>query len=369
MAERQPDVTDSPGVRVCLAMVVQDSADALPSLIDSLDGVIDQWLVVDAGSLDGTVELVPKLLRHLPGRLERRPWINPAHNRTEVLELASELTEPSHLLVLDPHMVVEARRDFRSQLAAADAQRLMVAVRRPLFEVRQPLLLRTGPRWSYEGTAYTRLVSEVPVASQPFDALVVTEHQPGNNAAAALADDLESLVVHMQREPADPDLAFHLAENYRALGRADEAVAAYLECLEMSPSPDLTFHCVLTLGDLAAAAGDYSGAAWRFQEAMQIDPYRAEPFHRLGRLLNEQARWEAARVWLEHGATLAPAQHGLVIERWVEHWGLSFELAVAQWWTGRRDLADATFRELLGRPEVPDAYRRACEHNLALMPS
>lgn len=366
MPDRQPGRPAPPGVHVCLAMVVRDAAASLPALVASLDGVIDQWLVIDAGSVDGSAGVVADLLGSLPGRVEQRPWINPAHNGSELLELAGMLTEPSHLLLVEPHMVVEARRDFREQLAATDAQRLMVAVRRPLFEVRQPLLVRTGPRWFREGTAYTRLASEAPVASATFDALVAVEHDGQPTQPALLDDDVDVLVAQLRNEPPDPDVAFHLAENYRALGRHEEAASAYRECLGLSSSPDLSFHCVLQLGDLDAAAGRHGDAAWRYHEAVQVDPYRAEPFHRLGRLLNEQARWEAARVWLEHGATLAPAQHGVVIERWVEQWGLEFELAVARWWTGARDLADATFRDLLGRPGVPAAYRQACERNLAL---
>lgn len=353
-------------VHIALVMIVRNASATLPRLVASLDGVVEEWLVVDAGSADDTPTVVNDLLGHLPGRLEHRPWVNASHNGTELLSLARDLVQPSHLLLLEPDMTVEVAPGFRDRLALATGQRLLVTVRRPLFEIRQPLLLRTGPQWSFEGDGFTRLVSEVPVATQNFDDLMVVHHVDSPDRPVVLDENVALLLAQQDNRPEDAELSFHLALNYRDLGRVDQALSAFSQALELSSSPDVIFYCALQIGDLHHRNANLAEAAWSYLEAVQIDPLRAEGFHRLGRLLNEQARWQAAKVWLERGAGLSPAGHGLFVETWVESWGLEFELAIARWWTGDRDAADATFADLAERPDVPAVYRQACHQNLAL---
>jgi hypothetical protein len=356
----------SQAVHIALVMMVRNASATLGRLVSSLEGVVDEWLVVDVGSDDATPTMVQDLLGHLPGHLEHRRWVDPAHNGTELLTLARELVRPSHLLMLEPDMTVEASPGFRGRLADSGAQRLMVTVRRPLFEVRQPLLLRTGPTWSFEGRGYTKLVSEVPVATEEFDGLLVVHHVDSPDRPVMLDENVAQLLAQQQHRPEDAELAFHLGLNYRDLGRTDDALASFGTALDLSSSVDVIFYCALQMGDLHHRSGDVAQAAWSFTEAVQVDPMRVEGFHRLGRLLNEQARWHAARVWLERGAELDPADHGLFIETWVESWGLQFELAIARWWTGDRAAADATFADLAERPDVPAPYRQACNQNLAM---
>lgn len=353
-------------VHIALVMLVRNAAATLERLVGSLDGVIDEWLIVDVGSTDDTPEMVGDLLGHLPGRLVHRPWVDAAVNGTELLALARDLVQPSHLLMLEPDMTVEVAAGFRDRLASTGGQRLLVTVRRPLFEVRQPLLLRTGPRWAFEGSGYARLVSEVPVASENFDGLMVVHHVDSPDRPVVLDENVKLLLAQQDHRPEDADLAFHLGLNYRDLGHIDQALVAFNQALDLSSSPDVIFYCALQIGDLHHRSGNLAEAAWSYLEAVQVDPLRAEGFHRLGRLLNEQARWQAAKVWLERGADLAPVSHGLYVETWVESWGLEFELAIARWWTGERNAADASFADLAERPDVPAPYRQACNQNLAL---
>jgi hypothetical protein len=354
------------GVHVALVMLVRNAGATLERLVGSLDGVIDEWLVVDVGSVDDTPQMVDDLLGHLPGRLVHRPWVDAVANGTELLAMARDLAQPSHLLMLEPDMTVEATSGFRDRLATSGGQRLLVTVRRPLFEIRQPLLLRTGPRWAFEGSGYTRLVSEVPVASENFDGLMVVHHVDSPDRPVVLDENVKLLLAQQDHRPEDADLAFHLGLNYRDLGNVEQALQSFTQALDLSSSPDVIFYCALQIGDLHHRVGNLAEAAWSYLEAVQADPLRAEGFHRLGRLLNEQARWQAAKVWLERGADLAPVSHGLYVETWVESWGLEFELAIARWWTGERDAADASFADLAERPDVPAPYRQACNQNLAV---
>ena len=352
--------------RVCLAMTVRDAVTTLPRLAASLDGVIDEWFVVDAGSTDGTVELVHELFGHLPGVLQEAHWEDTRANAEQLLKAVSRLSTPTHILLMEQDSVAEASPSFRDELAAEDAQCLMLMVRRRLFEHRQPLLLRVGPEWTYGEQGYLRLRATAPVATADFDGLRVIYFDDREDREEVLDENVKLLLEQLSTTPESSDLAFEVALHYRDLGRWEDALAAFRETLAIGADRDVTFYCIYQIAEMHFFAGRNAEAAWSYMEAMQIDPSRIESFHRLGRLLNSQARWEAALVWLERGAGLDRGHRGLFPETWVSAWGVDFELAIARWWTGAQETANSVFEALLHRPDLPQPYRDACENNLAL---
>ncbi|HZV27479.1 MAG TPA: hypothetical protein VFG00_14425, partial [Acidothermaceae bacterium] len=56
----------------------------------------------------------------------------------------------------------------------------------------------------------------------------------------------------------------------------------------------------------------------------------------------------------------------LLVETWIERWGLRFEGAVAGWWLGEKDKAYTVFEQMLQRPDLTPPYRKVAEHNLRL---
>ncbi|MFM8861360.1 MAG: glycosyltransferase, partial [Acidimicrobiia bacterium] len=116
-------------MKICLAMIVRNETRTLPRLVASLDGVIDEWCIIDTGSDDGTPEVVHELLGHLPGRLEHRPWKDFGHNRTELVRLCRTLPGVTHLLLADADMTMSITEDFRTQLGRQSCPMLLVPVR------------------------------------------------------------------------------------------------------------------------------------------------------------------------------------------------------------------------------------------------
>lgn len=354
------------GVRVCLAMIVRNEAQTMPRLVATLDGIIDEWLIVDTGSDDGTPEVVGELLGYLPGRVEHRPWVNFGHNRTELVELCAGLDGVTHLLLADADMEFTATADFRAALAAEPADTLMVRVDSGDHEFRQSYLVRTGPRWHYEGPTHEYLASHDEVTVANFDALSITHHGDGGNRADKFERDEALLTAHLDAHPDDPRSMFYLAQTYRDLGRADEAIVTYERRAAMGGWAEEVYYSLLRVGELHHDAGRLPEAVWAWQRAVQARPQRPEAYHRLGRCLNEASQWEPARVWLERASALGPCDDLLFVERWVEQWGIEFELAIARWWTGDRARADATFAALAERTGVPATVVEACRRNLAL---
>ena len=89
-------------MNLCLAMIVRDEEAVIERALASARAIgIDQWVIVDTGSTDRTPELIEAVLKGIPGKLHRRPWVNFGHNRTELLDLVREdATDDEYALCL-----------------------------------------------------------------------------------------------------------------------------------------------------------------------------------------------------------------------------------------------------------------------------
>lgn len=353
-------------LRVCLAMIVRNESRTLPRLVESLDGVIDEWCIVDTGSDDGTPEVVQRLLGHLPGRLEHRPWKDFGHNRTELVRLCRELQGVTHLLLIDADMTVSVADDFRSALERQSTPMMLVPVRAGGSEYRMPYLVRNDIDWYYESPTHEFLTADIDLQWAHFDALVVTHHEDGGSRAEKYERDRRLLEARIVDRPDDARSVFYLARTLRDMGRNDEAIAMYERRLAMGRWDQEQYICALEVGDIHVRSGRPADAAWSWQRAIGLRPARSESFHRLGALLNAQRMYAAARVVLDRAVQLEPSQDELFVDRSVEQWGVRFEHALACWWTGDRLFADSVFAELAERPDVPDNVREVCRRNLAI---
>ena len=355
-------------LRICLAMIVRDESQTLPRLVESLDGVIDEWCIIDTGSIDGTPELVERLLGHLPGRLEHRPWKDFGHNRTELVRLCRTLPDVTHLLLADADMTVSVSDDFRMQLAQQTVPMLLVPVITGTSEYRMPYLVSNDIDWFYESPTHEFLASDQSFEWVHFDGLAITHHEDGGSRSDKYERDRALLEARIVERPDDARSVFYLARTLRDLGLGDEAIVMYERRLEMGRWDQEQYACLLDVGDIHAHAGRPADASWAWQRAIALRPSRAEAYHRLGRLLNMHGMYHAARIVLDRALELRPSDDQLFVDRSVEQWGVRFEHALACWWSGDRPLADAVFAELSEHPDVPEFVREVCRRNLSLPP-
>lgn len=368
---RSDDQPEPPGppVRICLAMIVRNEVATMPRLVASLGDhldLVDEWCIIDTGSDDGTPELVARLLGHLPGRLEHRPWRDFGHNRTELVRLCRSLPGVTHLLLADADMTFSVSDDFRSRLAQQTAPMLLVRVVSDGHEFRMPYLVRNDVDWYYESPTHEYLASSAPVETAPFDDLVVIHHADGGSRSDKYERDRRLLEVRILERPDDVRSVFYLARTLQVLGLGDEAIAMFERRLAMGQWEQEQYVCLREIGIIHAEAGRVAEAAWAWQRAIALRPSRAEAYYRLGKLLNDASLYQPARLWLDLAVELPPTDDELFVERWIESWGVRFEVARARWWTGDHDYAYAVCAELVDRSDVPDDVRAACRSNLEL---
>ena len=144
------------GQIVCLNMIVKNEAPVVRRCIDSVRPIIDYWVIVDTGSIDGTQDIIRQQLSDLPGELHERPWRDFAHNRSEALELARGRSD--YTLIIDADNSLEIGSD--RTLPALTADSYPIEIRDASIVYQRTQLVRSALPWRYEGVLHEYLTCE-----------------------------------------------------------------------------------------------------------------------------------------------------------------------------------------------------------------
>ena len=137
-------------------MIVRNEAPVIRRCLNSVRSIIDDWVIVDTGSTDGTQDIIRDTLKDLPGALFERPWHDFAHNRTEALMLARARGDYS--LIVDADDVLEIPEGFQLPELTADAYALDID--NPPIRYRRIQLVRNTLPWRYRGVLHEVVVCE-----------------------------------------------------------------------------------------------------------------------------------------------------------------------------------------------------------------
>lgn len=325
--------------------IVKDEINYLDSL---LRAPVDDWLIVDTGSTDGTLQAIPEGVT-----VYEREWVNFGHNRSELLELACGTDD--WLLTLDADMTVEIDPDFIPDPAV---EAYMVDVSIGEFHWRMPLLIRGDLPWRSVGVVHEYL--DLPgrqYVRQDTDAIRVTvQDRSSPDKSRWHASMLEA---EMEKHPGDPRTVFYLAQTYRDLGD-ERARVMYLRRVKMGGWDQETFYARYR----AALLAEWPRRMDELLAAWESRPHRLEPLHDLVSELNRRSQHHAAYVLT--GIKPLVNTDALFIHSNVWRWGMTFERSIAAWWVGERGEAAMLNARLLDMPDLPAHIRAAVERNAAL---
>jgi len=323
---------------------------------------------VDTGSTDDTPAVIRSLEFPTPIHLHQRPWKNFAHNRTELLRLASSAAD--YLLLLDADYTVEGR------LPKLTAAAYNLLLRAPSLEYRKPLLVRSALPWRYEGVVHEYLVCEQAAAAEPLDTLIIRDHVDGGQRPPGWQPrwewDADILEKELIRDPANTRNVFYLARSYddlaisrpndpRASAWRQKAMDRYRQRSTMAGYADEAYYSLYRLGVLRLAEGD---GLTVLLEAWQRCPHRWEPVHEAARWLNQCGLYQASYA-LSKRALARPAEpSGLFITRDVYDHLLLFEHSISAYYVGQDEESLEACKALLAR-KLPPHIETAVRRNLA----
>jgi glycosyltransferase involved in cell wall biosynthesis len=356
-------------MKVAACLIVKNEGLVLARCLDSLRGLVQAVVIVDTGSTDDTLDVIRGLNYPVPIHLHQKPWVNFAHNRTELLRLASPAAD--YLLLLDADYTVEGRLPELT----ADANYLLV--RTPSIEYPKLVLVRSALPWRYEGVVHEYLVCEQAGPTPFLDTLIIRDHVDGGRRPPGWQPrwewDAAVLEQELARDPSNTRNVFYLARSYDDLAatrpgdsRAGEwrrkALARHRERSQMTAGyADEAFYSLLRLGVMRLGEGD---GLTDLLEAWQRCPHRWEPVHEAVRWLNERLLFEASYALSTRALAKPAAPSGLFIHRAVYDHLLLFEHSISAYWLGYYQECWDACQTLLGK-QLPGHLEELVRRNMA----
>ena len=351
---------------ICLNMVVRNAAHMrgdghlLRDTLDSVAPYISSWVIVDAGSTDGTQDLIANHMASLgiPGELYERPWRNFGDNRSEALRLAKG--HGDYIWVVDADDMLVGTPDF-TQLGA-DAYTLRY--RQGDTTVWRTRLFRGGLPWRYEGVVYEAPVCDVPYVAVRLEGEYRIEgRRPGTGGQdpQKVVREADPLLAAVLRDPEDLYSVVLLAQHYFDQGdfaNARKWFARRLEMGALGPTEEV-FIAMYRLAQAMARLGepwpDVQDAylrAWAFRQT------RAEPLYAIAFHYQVQRQFQLGYLFAQRAAEIPLPDDDLTVDASVYAWSAVDVQAICASWIGKHAEAFTLCRRMLASPDTLDVVRQ-----------
>ena len=351
---------------LCLVMIVKDEEDSIEKCIRSVSPYISEWVIVDTGSKDKTIEVINRVMGDLgiPGELHERPWVNFEVNRTESLELSKGKCDYRWIIDADDEFILEGKENpFMEIDGETDAYQLLYKLNSLQFNRTQ--IVRSDQDWVYKGVLheYLELEGKDPRHGRIGRSYVKADISPLKRADSLeekYANDAKILEDALEKEPGNQRYAFYLAQSYRDSKQFDKSIEAYRNRVEMGGWEEEVYYSLYMIAKLKERRGDdISEVTDAYSRAWEYRPQRLEALFHVMRKLREQSRHVLAFTYGNTGIKSAPCNDILFLEKEVWEWRFLDEFALSAFYTGNPDIAlkhiepvtKANFFHLLPIPE------------------
>lgn len=344
---------------ICLNMIVKNESAVILRALESVLPLIDYWVIVDTGSTDGTQQLIKDYLKHIPGELHERPWVNFGHNRDEALQLARPHAE--YVLFLDADDALVYKKDFVMPKLTADFYLTASFTQGDATEYYFTRLVKSSLDWHWHGVLH-----EYVSANDAQGAEILTGVKYAYLSGGARSRDPETyhkdikiLKEALEDDPSNARYVFYLAQSYLCVGDLESSINTYRTRVEMGGWEEEVFWSLLQIGRLQ----DRLGIDRKIVESSLFDAYfyrpsRIEPLYYLA----TKARWEgdhktAYNVACKGLKTPLPNDQ-LFVEKWIYDYGLLFEYSISAYWVGKYRESLEACNQLLAMETLPDDFRK-----------
>lgn len=295
---------------VSLCMIVKNEEEALPRCLDSVRDLVEEIVIVDTGSSDGTKEAA----RRFTSRVYDFPWQD---DFAAARNFAFDQGRMEYLMWLDADDVLEPedRARFRAEKAALAPSVDVVMMPyhtgfdetgAPAFTYERERLIRRGAGLRWAGAVH----EAVPPAGTVVHWTAAVSHRktrPGDPDRNLRI--FQGLLA--QGKVLAPRERFYYARELAYHGRDREAAGILEEFLDAGQGwLENVLQACRDLAGCYERLGDPERAFSALVRSLRYAPPRAETCCALGRFFFQREAWETASFWYEQALRCAPAQAG-----------------------------------------------------------
>lgn len=358
--------TKNPHGTVILNMVVRDEIESLHDCLSSISNLIDGWVIMDAGTTDGTRDLIKEELGHLPGVLHETRWINATHNRQEALGASlsyiqeNNLTNP-YILIIDANEGLIYDAGWKYPPLTHDAYRISTE-RGRTSSMTSRHFIKATPDWYWDGIIRESLYSSNIKSIGDFEGvrIITTSRQ---RISPEEGERFERLLLENLQ---DSHGWFHLAQGYHENLQYEKAIVAYRKRIEMGGWSQEVYASYLGIAEILESINTSDAkveAAYR--EAIAFRPQRLESYYYLARRWRLQNRYEDCWQLTSSVSSYPMTTDTLLVAKFVYQYGILLEQSVCAYWSDHERYFDAyKISGVLRGRVLPSNIRKLVDDNL-----
>lgn len=289
---------------ISLVMIVKNEELALPACLESVRGLVDEYVIVDTGSTDGTQDVIA---RYTDARHEM-PFTDFVKTKNAALELATG----DYILFMDADERLLTGHVLLRQAADEGAAGVggLILEGEPGRWSNEYYRMRLWPNtggWRFVGPGVHEVLSG-PGENVLWTRDVTVQHDHSHRTPASYqaryGQYVALLTAALEREPGDTRALFYLARTHMDAGQWLTAIDTYRRYRAVATWRDEIWQSWYDEAVCWMRLGEYSHARAALIDADSVDPRRAEAACLAGDLSFSAGEWQEAARHYERAAAL-----------------------------------------------------------------
>lgn len=302
---------------VAAALIVRNEERTLPRCLASIEGTVDEIVVVDTGSEDRTKEVAASL----GARVFDFSWCD---DFAAARQVAFDHTTTDWVFWLDADDVVLRAENIRPEIAAAASDVHAIYWRyvlgrnsdgEPTFDYwRERCVRACSHRWV--GRVHEVLVATVPGATIKSESVIVEHHPPPGRAGHSdrnlriLEDEYRVTGGRLE-----PRMLFYFGRELADNGQQARAIKVLEQCVQTSTWDDERYLAQILAAELRNAIANRDGAIDAYLAALKIHPTWPDAYFGLAATYYYLQDWPKVKHWIDLGRTLPSPTTLLFVNR------------------------------------------------------
>jgi glycosyltransferase involved in cell wall biosynthesis len=353
-------------------MIVKDEEDTIKKCLTAVAPYISEWVIVDTGSSDNTLNVIRETMDELgiPGELHERPWVNFEVNRTESLQLSKGKCDFRWIIDADDTFVLDDPNINPFYVVDKEFDSYHISYKLHSLKYFRAQIVRSDEDWVYKGVLheYLHLEKEGQKSGQIMGCHVDADISPlkrANSVEEKYAKDAEILREALEKEPDNTRYMFYLAQSYRDSNQPQKSLEAYEARVAAGGWPEEVYYSMYMVARLKEVLGHpVNEVVEAYSRAWEFRPERLEAVFHAMRKLREQSRWVLALAYGEAALQRVGTRDILFVEPEIWQWRLLDEFSICAFYAGRVDSAAEKVTAIVNAPFFKDLPERERERIL-----
>ena len=338
---------------ICLTMIVRNESKIIERCLRSAKPFITSWAISDTGSTDDTVDIIKRVLSHIPGICTRVGWRDFAYNRTLAFDLAKIQTKgQGYCLLLDADHELQGTVP---ELLSLDYYMINQESNGMIYpNIR---LIKTSLDWKCIGVTHEFWAGGV--SGEHLNTLKIIDHEDGGTRSEKWVRDEALLRQGLVDEPNNERYVFYLAQTIES-SKKSEAIGLYNKRSVMGGYHE------------EAWMASYRSAMLRddelaMQKCWELASHRAEPLYWLANKYRIQGRNNLAMLYAQKAKSIPIPSNALFTEKNAYNIGPDEEISIAGYYTDKQAGLEACER-CIENPSTFELAHRNIVHYAEKLP-